>query len=388
MPDPAPETRSGFCRKAAAVSASVALLLLSAASMEGLRPGSALYPWDGVGGCGAGGSGGAGGGAAKWIGRGVSGGLLNLQSMASVTFGQDYQYFTFHNRFSGKPTWNTDAGLSVPLLSKLGNVQYRSNQQDKTYATGGLGDLSLDAAYTFGSSGQYSLTLSSTLPTGQYDIKRGPDGGKNVLPLNLQKGQGVYSPSLMFSWSRDSDRGMFMADLSYTHPVAMRLFSGKNEFLDGSEYGFDAVADKSDSRFYYRFKPYGENDLGDYFPPSVTLALYYAYRGHEKRVQSAGVAFNAPLGTAWIHSERAGQYDPRPDPDFKAWTATLHYGYEFSNEDFPFYFALNLPVYDKKNPVDPDNEYDEDAVSKWDGPDLDNLFETVSVYFGFKSTFF
>lgn len=368
-----------------ALAAGVAFTVLALTGLKANQPAS-LMPWDAVGGCGAGGSGGAGGGAAKWIGKGVSGGLLNLQTMVSTTFGQDYGYFTFHNRFSYKPTWKTDLGLGIPLVSKTGSVQYRTNQQDKTYATGGLGDLSFDASYSFGSIGQYSATLSTTFPTGQYDIKRGPDGGKTFMPTSLQKGSGVYNTSLMLSYSRDFDNAMLMADLSYTHPVAMRLFSGENAFL--TDYYADYAGIERNDRFYYRFKPYGENDIGDFFPPSVTLACYYAFRGNEARVQSVGLNLSVPTGVAWIHSEKVGVYDPRPDPDFKRWTATIHYGYEFSNETFPVYFAVNLPVFDKKNAPNADNEYDEEAVAKWDGPDFSNLFQTGSVYLGFKSTFF
>jgi hypothetical protein len=370
----------------------LSFFLLRHANPPGTLASAALTvaPWQGIGGCGAGGSGGAGGGIAKWVGKGVTGGLLNLQAMGSTTFGQDFQYTSFNARFSTKPTWKTEVGLAVPFLSKTGKVQFRSNQQEKEETTGGLGDLSLDASYSFGSIGQYSSTFSLGMPTGQYDIKRGPDGSNVFLPTSLQKGTGVWNPALQFSYTRDWDQAMLLCDLSYTHPVAMRLFSGENVFL--STYGFNTIASRSDERFYYRFKPYGENDLGDFFPPSTTLGVTWAYRGHESRVQSIGVNVNVPLGVSWIHSEKInGQnasYDPRPDPDFKRWSATFQYGYEFSSEVFPVYVALQLPLYAKKNPVNPDNEYDAKAIGKWSGPDWSNFLQTGSVYLAFKSTFF
>ncbi len=343
-------------------------------------------PWQGIGGCGAGGSGGGGGGIAKWVGRGVTGGLLNLQAMGSTTFGQDFSYTTFNARFSMKPNWKTDVGLAIPVMSKTGKVQYRTNQPDKTHVTGGLGDLSIDGAYSFGGSGQYSINLSSSLPTGQYDIKRGTDFDKAFLTNSLQKGSGIFNPALGFSYTKDSDHGMLMVDLTYTNPVAMRLFSGENEFLD--TYGFRGTGLKSDKRFYYRFKPYGENDLGDYFPSSSTLGVTYAYRAHENRVQSIGFTFNVPFGVSWMHSEQVGGYDPRPDPDFKTWSATFQYGYEFSNEVFPVYFAFQLPLTAKRNTLNPSNEYDDKPLSKWRGPDWDSFLQTGSIYLAFKSTFF
>ncbi|MBL8025782.1 MAG: hypothetical protein JNL74_05195 [Fibrobacteres bacterium] len=331
-----------------------------------------LQPWEAIGGCGAGGSGGAGGGAAKWIGKGVTGGLLNLQTMASYTWGENFSFFTFHNRFSAKPTWSTDVGLGIPLVSKSAIFQFQSNVKGDPEITGGLGDITLDVSKTFGGSGQYSLTFSTSMPTGQYNIKR--DG--LYLPGNLQKGTGLWAPSLSFSYSKDFDRAMLLADFAYSHPIAMRLFSGENEFLSDPESGFEAYKDSTEnSRFYYRFKPYGESDLGDYAPPSLTMAAYYAYKGNERRMQSIGLSFSMPLGEAWIHSPRVGEYNPIPDPDFKKWTLSVLYGYEFSHEEFPVYFAVNLPITPKSG-------------TAWSGPEFGKIFQTGTVYLGFKSTFF
>jgi hypothetical protein len=342
-------------------------------------------PWQSIGGCGAGGSGGGGGGIAKWTGKGVSGGLLNLQAMGSTTFGENYHYTTFNARFSMKPNWKTDIGLAIPVVSKIGNVQYRTNQPATTQVTGGLGDISLDGGYSFGSSSQYSINLSTTLPTGQYDIKRGTDLTSSFMPASLQKGSGLFGTSLGFSYTKDIDRGMIIADVSYSHPIALRLFSGENEFLD--TYDFRRFNDNSD-RFYYRFKPYGENDLGDFTPPSGTLGLTWAYTGHENRVQSIGFTFNAPFGVAWMHSEGAGSYAPKPDPDFKPWSVTFQYGYEFSNEVFPIYFAIQLPLSAQKNTINPDNEFDETPLRKWTAPDWSGFLQTGSIFLAFKSTFF
>lgn len=344
---------------------------------------SSQMPWQAVGGCGAGGSGGGGGGVATWVGRGITGGLFDLQAMTSMNYGEDFTNKAFNARFSKKLNWKTDVGLSIPIVSKSGNVQYRSNQQDKTQITGGLGDLSADIGYTFGSNGQYSANFSTTIPTGQYDIKRGPDGAKNFLPNSLQKGSGIFSPSFQLGYTKDWDRSMLITNISYSNPVAMRLFSGENEFL--STYYKD-IENATGDRFKYRFKSYGENDLGDYFPPSTTLGVTWAYKGTETRVQSIGVNLSIPLGVAWIHSEGEGTYNPRPDPDHKSWSATFQYGYEFSNMDYPVYFAVQLPLSAKKNVVA--DEYDATGIGKLSGPDWKGFLQTGSIFLGFKSTFF
>src|SRR5687768_17020919 len=70
--------------------------------------GEAVAVWSNVGGCGSGG-GGAAAGAGKWIGRGVSGGLVDVEVLSNTTLGGDYHYraqalsSTFH--FPNHPAW-------------------------------------------------------------------------------------------------------------------------------------------------------------------------------------------------------------------------------------------------------------------------------------------
>ena len=268
-------------------------------------------PWESIGGCGAGGSGGGSGDGIKWIGQGVSGGYLETEVFTKYSVGQNFSGVTFTPHFSIKPTWSTKLGVSIPWMSHSGEVQYRSNQIPTDRTTGGMGDLSFDFSKTIGSGGAASLSASLSIPTGQYDIKRGTDAAEEILPASFQKGSGLYSLTLGWDYSRDTDQGIWLYGLSYTHPFAMHLISGENEFNDS--YWKDL--DHDGKRFEYRFKPYGENDLGAYTPPSVGGSIAYGYRGRPGIVQSFGVNFSIPLGVAWINSEKVGTYDPRPDPD-------------------------------------------------------------------------
>ena len=175
--------------------------------------------------------------------------------------------------------------------------------------------------------GEFSLGIGLTLPTGQYDIKRGPDAASEFLPTSLQKGGGIFNGSLMLDYLRDVEDGMWLGNISFYYPFAVRL-SGKNEFLDTY---FAAFKDSTDNRrFYYHFKPYGENDLGGFTPPSASVSLTYAYRGIEHYVHSWTLFYSVPFGVAWIPGENSTQYAPSPDPDHKTWSAALVYGIEFS----------------------------------------------------------
>jgi hypothetical protein len=341
-------------------------------------------PWQSIGGCGAGGSGGGSGDGIKWIGQGVSGGYLEVEAFTKYTVGQNFTGVSFTPHLSIKPTWSTKLGVSVPWMSHSGEVQYRSNQIPADRTTGGVGDVSIDFSKTIGSGGAASLSASLTIPTGQYDIKRGTDSGKELLPSSFQKGSGLYSLTVGWDYSRDTDKGIWLYGLSYTHPFAMHLISGENEFNDS--YWKDL--DHNDDRFEYRFKPYGENDLGAYTPPSVGGSIAYGYRGRPGIVQSFGVNFSVPLGVAWINSEKVGTYDPRPDPDHQAWSVAFAYGIEFSNSDFPVFLAVSLPLHDKSNAADPENEYDESPMRKWDTPDWSDFGQQWTIAVGIKGSFF
>lgn len=351
-----------------------------------------LTPWESVGGCGAGGSGGGGGGA-KWVGMGVSGGLIDLQLMKSVSFGQNFFNSTTNLRLSGKPTWTSGLGLSIPVTSKIGEVQPVSIEVPRYYITGGMGDISADWSKSFGMEGQYSLGVGLTLPTGQYDIKRGPDSKSEFLPSGLQKGGGLYNASLTLSYTKDVEDGIWLFDLGYSHPFNMKLFTGKNQFMDDYYSNYKNYADSSDSdiknRFYYRFKPYGENDLGDYTPPSVNVSAYYGYKGVHGYMHSWGVTFSAPLAIAWVHAEPLAadqtktMYNPRPDPDHESWSATLNYGLEFGNDKFPLFLAVSLPLHDRSNdPEDPKKTFG------WDAPDWEDFGQQWTFAIGMKATMF
>lgn len=343
-----------------------------------------LMPWQSIGGCGAGGGGG-GSDAIKWVGEGVSGGLVEVEVLPKYHFGRNFHFLIIDPRFSFKPTWKTGIGIRVPFASKTAEVQYRKNQAATTITTGGMGDLSFDISRIVGSEGQFSLIFGLTLPTGQYDIKRGVE--EYFVPNNLQMGSGVYIADLGFNYSRDVENGLWLFDASFRYPFNMKPFSKENEFLD--EYFSDYKSDTHNDRFYYRLKHYGENDLGDYIPPGMSGGFTYAYRGVQNYVHSFGLTFSAPFGVAWIHSERSDVYDPRPDPDHEAWRAALVYGLEFSRPKYPVFIAVAMPIHDKspKN-IDPDKEYDPEPMENWNAPDWEDFLQQWTVAVGIKSAMF
>jgi hypothetical protein len=350
-----------------------------------------LTPWASIGGCGAGGSGGAGGGNIKWIGRGVTGGLLDIQVLSNIEVSQTRRNVAFTPRFSCKPSYTTQLALTVPVLSKIGQFQPQAQLDPATMVAGGIGDLMFDFSKNLGMSGQYSLMATLTVPTGQWDISRGSEKSPQVLSNMLQLGTGIYSGSLGLSYSRDFDKSMLIIDFLGTYPFALNL-EGANAHNDktsgGWGYDIDLMNDEQKRRFEYFFKPYGENDLGGYTPPSLFLAAYYGDKRFAGYVYSYGMTFSVPLGITWIPSYLANTYDPIPDPDFQTWSGTLQYGIEFSHEKHPVYIVVSKLIHDKASVPNQIYRYDPEYVNKWNGPDWRDFASTWSITIGIKATAF
>jgi hypothetical protein len=354
---------------------------------------SSLTPWQCVGGCGAGGSGGT-GAEVKWIGTGVSGGLIDAEVLGTATLGENYRYQTVKTRLSWKPTWTTDLGLTIPIVSKIGTLQPQTNIDDKTEMAAGLSDIMIDLSKNIGMEGQYCLMFNLTLPTGQYDIKRGSDFRMFYLPTTLQRGSGVYTASFGLSRTKDIDKGLWIFEAYYNHPFAVNFY-GKNQFINdqANQYNelnnrWNLLSKKEKDRFQYYFKPYGENDLGGYTPSSITVAAYFGYRGVEHYVHSFGAKVWVPLGVAWIPDFSPSSYNPKPDPDNKTWSLTLHYGLEFSRPEYPIFIAINKVIISGSDKNDMKNAFDEAALRKWRTPDLKDLLNMWTFAIGIKTTMF
>ena len=352
-----------------------------------------LTPWRCVGGCGAGGAGGT---AAdiKWIGHGVSGGIIDAEVIGSLTLGQSFEYKQIRTRFSMKPTWSTNVGLTIPVVSKMGMLQPKTNFEDKTETTGGLADIMFDVSKNFGMEGEYSVSLNLIAPTGQYDVKRGRENEMLYLPVTLQRGGGVYNAVLGLSRTVDVERGLWILEGFVSYPFAVNLH-GKNQFVNKQPDQFNDVANRWDlltdeqrKRFEYYFKPYGENDLGGYTPPSITATAYYGNRRQAGYVHSFGAKLWVPLGVAWAPNFSAGSYDPFPDPNHKSWSVTLHYGLEFSRAEYPLYLALNKTIWGKSTP-NQSNQYDEKPLAWLHTPDLKELINDNWIFAaGIKAALF
>ena len=69
---------------------------------------------------------------------------------------------------------------------------------------GGLGDISFDFSQTVGMEGRTSC-FSPSIPTGQYDVKRGSDASREI-PASFQRGSGPLQRDPRLEYTRDTDK--------------------------------------------------------------------------------------------------------------------------------------------------------------------------------------
>lgn len=369
-----------------------AILFVAMHAAHPARSLSMATPWACVGGCGAGGSGGAGGATAKWIGNGVSGGLLDVQEMYSASATKKSMTNALETRLSIHPTYTSILALTVPVFAKNGMMQPSTTIKGKMVVNNGMGDIRIDFQNSFGLSGEFSYNFTLAIPTGDYAAVDDDDKSSTFLPTNLQLGTGVYCLTLDLGYTKDLDKALLLVDAMYSYPFAVN-FSGKNSFFPfyNNSETWNLLSADQQRRFQYYFKPYGENDLGAYVPPSVTLSGFYATKAIEHFVHSFGLMFSAPIGVAWIPGFDAGTYNPTPDPDNQSWTATLCYGLEFSQPNFPIFVAVYIPIHSKTasaTNAELSNPYDTKPMAQWRAPDMHDILHRWSVFVGTKTTLF
>ena len=174
-----------------------------AISLRVQRLSGLLASWETIGGCGAGTSTGAGGGI-KWIGRSTSGGLFQLQTLATYTRLKGGSYiFSLNNQVSKDLSEKWNFGLSVPLLYKYYKDYYGLPVD---VSNGGLGDVSAFLTRHFGEVNNTALTLAVGIPTAKYEAKYKND----YLTQEKQLGLGRFTGTLVLDHTLDEIWGLIV----------------------------------------------------------------------------------------------------------------------------------------------------------------------------------
>jgi hypothetical protein len=176
---------------------------LDGAALLRVRATPVLASWGDIGGCGAGGGASSStGGGVKWVGRGVQGGLIDVQCLASETFVHGNEFTFFNVRLGTRALTGWNFGLYVPVLYKIGDVTVLG--ATRTAHMAGFGDVSVEASRKLGITGAHLLTLGASAPSGAWDaVRRGV-----VLPQHLQLGSGTLGVSGAYEYTFDRDWGL------------------------------------------------------------------------------------------------------------------------------------------------------------------------------------
>jgi hypothetical protein len=269
----------------------------SALSLRVARLDGLLSSWETIGGCGAGSSNGAGGGL-KWIGRSVSGGLFQLQTLETYTHLSNGYNLSFNTQVSRDLGEKWNIGLAVPLLYKYYRDLYGLPVD---ISNAGVGDVAAFLTRRFGEINNTSLTLLVAAPTGVHDATF------RTIPLTQEKqlGLGRVNGSLTLDHTIDKTWGLIV--------------------LGGS--------------FGYRG---GQNELGNYRAP---VAAAYGYSGY----------FSGPwvpsLGLSLSHFFGADR-DRGLDQEVQLWAVTGTLAVEWSNDSLAILGGVSLPFgWDKRGVV-------------------------------------
>lgn len=222
-----------------------------------------LASWGNVGGCGVSGAATSTGGV-KWVGRGVTGGLVDVQCILSQSiFPDGAQQSTFSTRLGTSIGYKWLVAATVPFRYNHENITIWDEEKEAHLP--GFGDLSLEVTRKLGITNAHTVTLSLALPVGAHDaVRKGV-----VLPQRMQLGTGVMGVSAVYEYTRDFDWG----------PT---IFGG-NVFYGGWENSIDEFPGMGDFRGSgasgYVYAGY----LLGPFVPSVGLNLTTKITGDRER---------------------------------------------------------------------------------------------------------
>ena len=337
------------------------------------KSGPEVAAWSNIGGCGSSG-GGAAAGAGKWVGRGVNGGLVDLEMLANTTVGGDYLYWSLANSFTfhwpSHPNWT--AGLSTALKANLWEYEGYKVAEDLTSRypriTGGFGDLGFSLNRLLGNENEHSIGISASLPTGQHDIKRLHFKGQNIEPDDVryanpfvQPGSGLYTAGLSYEYTKTKDWGLLVFGGSYTANFAWdnwgcrdKLSGTPNQkLLSCQEAGPSALTWK-----LWELQHQGYGDQGDVDWEHSTGApgtgatgadglSMFGYVGHkeESSTQNVGLTLSIPLAPTYYWEYGPGSNDNRVSTRIRTndYVLKLSTGLEITNPNFPLFLSLGVP---------------------------------------------
>ncbi len=346
--------------------------------------------WANIGGCGSSG-GGAAAGAGKWIGRGVSGGLVDLELLGNTTRGGDYEYNALNVSLTLHKPSIPNYTVNLALSSKSNRFEYEGFKVGEditsrmTRITGGLGDFSFGVNRLFGDGNEHSVGLSATLPTGQHDIKRlhaksltgtVNDGYDDVRWMNpfVQPGSGLYNLSLSYEYTSTKDWGLIVWGGSYSAAFAWDNWGCRDEVGGSVDDKVLSCQSAAPSGLTWKLWELQHQEWGA-DPKNWTNSRgapgtgatgadafsLYGYVGHkeESSTQNVGLTLSVPMSPTyyWEYGSVNRMSTRIRTNDY---TLKFSAGLEITNPDFPIFLSFGMPyvlndIIDRGRLVEPQN---------------------------------
>jgi hypothetical protein len=297
-------------------------LLVRIDTLDGL-----LASWQTIGGCGAG-AGSASSAGLKWIGRNVTGGLVNVQeqfSYSNIGTAPYNEYNLFVNTFiNGDLSEKWNIGAIVPVVYKyLDDPLHLAGPGSSAinYSNGGLGDISLLVTRRFGRINDTSFTGLVGLPTGVWNATYTPGG--HALNQSAQLGFGRPTAALVLDHTLDQVWGVVVVGAvgayrggknkldSYRAPTAS-VYSYAGYFLGPFVPSFGVI-----------LSGYNGHDIDENSPQNTPLVSLSAQAGLEWSTDwiAIMVAGSVPYKYDGNYTDESGQ--PRSPWGFMPWTVSL-----------------------------------------------------------------
>jgi hypothetical protein len=258
--------------------------------------GPVLASWQTIGGCGS--SGATGSAGIKWIGRGATGGLFNVQVQGTYSqlgsapnLERDFFVNTLITKDIGDDQkWN--AGINIPYVYKylddpfmLYSPQTIPPTPGVDVTNAGLGDISLQGTRRFGSINNNALTLVLGLPTGTYKAQA---TGLGYLHQQQQLGFGKVTGAAILDHTMDQVWGVV-------------ILGGVAAWRGGQNSPLDNYRAPSASGYAYAGYFLGP------FVPAVGLSLT-GFTGHDRDMTQeensglflAAANFSLEWSTDWV----------------------------------------------------------------------------------------
>lgn len=262
-----------------------------------------MTPWSSVGGCGAGSSG-SGSSSTPWIGKGVSGGMLDCEigTVFSPQFKEQGGGVVSQKTIATMAVFNLNTRIIKTSFTLPFQWHIHQPSSSEKEEIAGFGDCQLTFSKVMGMNNPFTLSLGAALPTGRYDIYT---SGNDLYTDGLQLGTGKFGLSFLFDSNIDREWGLINLGFGYSLGI---LYLQTTDFAYSSE--LQRIVSNDKKLASARNGLGSINDMGVTKPDNIDFRVIFGIE-KESFYHSFGLTSSIPLGTKkWMESSYPSTFSP------------------------------------------------------------------------------